>query len=81
MVAKVVPNENAARYGGISNTSNLVKDRTYTILADLISNNYTTENFMANIKFGGSFQYRKDYMIIINGPDLHPLLPFQFHKY
>lgn len=59
LVSKVIPNENTARYGGISNNSNLVKDRTYTILADLISNNYTSENFTANLKFGGSFQYRK----------------------
>jgi TonB-dependent receptor len=59
LVSKLIPNENAARYNGISNNSDLVKDRTLTAMTDVSSNYYISDYYSANIKFGGMFQYRK----------------------
>ncbi|MFZ1292437.1 MAG: TonB-dependent receptor [Melioribacteraceae bacterium] len=59
LVAKVVPNENAAGYNGISDNSNLVKDKTLTAMSDFKTNYFSSDFFSANIKFGGMYQYRK----------------------
>ncbi len=55
----VVPNEYTARYSGISDNSNFVRDRALTAMTDFTSNYYVADFFTANVKFGGMFQYRK----------------------
>ncbi len=55
----VTPNENAARYSGISDNSNFVRDRALTAMVDFNSNYFVSNFFTANIKFGGMFQHRK----------------------
>ncbi len=54
-----VPNENTARYSGISDNSNFVRDRALTVMLDFNSNYFISDLFTANIKFGGMYQYRK----------------------
>lgn len=59
LVSKAVSNEYFARYNGISDNSNFVKDRAYTAIVDFKSNYFYSEYFNVNIKFGGMYQYRK----------------------
>ena len=54
-----VPYEAAARYRGISENSQSVRDRALTAAVDLKSDNWFSDFFRANIKFGGMYQYRK----------------------
>ncbi|MBK8946737.1 MAG: TonB-dependent receptor [Ignavibacteriae bacterium] len=58
LVSKVIPNDNA-RYSGISDNSNIVKDRTWTAMADFTSDYYVSDIFTAYFKFGGMFQNRE----------------------
>ncbi|MGB8316708.1 MAG: TonB-dependent receptor, partial [Ignavibacteriaceae bacterium] len=54
-----VPFEAAARYSGISDNSQSVRDRALTAAADFKSDNWLSDFFSANIKFGGMYQFRK----------------------
>jgi outer membrane receptor protein involved in Fe transport len=54
-----VPNDYFAYNSGLSDYSIFVRDRALTGMVDFISDYFISDFFTANIKFGGTYQYRK----------------------